>query len=363
MSKVFEKRDYQERIHEKATEYFAQPDTGVVKTLLIESPTGSGKTVMGLRLAKQLEEQGHKIGWIAHRKELLNQAMEANEDFFKIKDIKPISLFTRDPSEYKDRTVVIVDEAQHDAAKSAAILHDAIRPKIIIGLTATPYRTDKANLCFQKVVRDAGIHQLIREGYLAEFNQFIYNQEWTPHNIATLYASNPERWGKSVIYFLTTDAAVECAKLLQEAGIAANYVIGSEPREKALEAFKKNELCVLTNVAVLTEGFDEPSLRTAFVRPSSKGPTVQMAGRAFRKHPDTPVVNIVQSNDTKYPFTRHATAFNQFVMEDQKWRSIDPKNLAPIFAAQRRKIAAAKVDLPQYLKTRMERPGFINDGL
>ena len=357
----FEKREYQERIHSNALEYFAQPDTGIVKTLLIESPTGSGKTIMGLRLAKELEKQGHKIGWIAHRKELLSQAMQANENFFQIKNIKPISLFTRTPEKYKDRTVIIIDESQHDAAKSAAILHDTIRPEIIIGLTATPYRTDKVNLCFQKVVRDAGIHQLIREGYLAEFNQFIYDQAWTPNNIAALYTSDQDKWGKTIIYFLAQEAAIECAELLKKAGVAADYVIGSEPREKALKAFRNDKLMVLTNVAVLTEGFDEASLKSAFVRPSSKGPTVQMAGRAFRQYPGLPVVNIVQNEDTKYPFTRHATAFNQFVMEDGEWRSIDPKNLTPVFAAQRKKIASVKIDIPKYLKIKMQRPGFIRE--
>jgi superfamily II DNA or RNA helicase len=350
MGKVFESRSYQTRIHEKSMEYLATPKTGIAKTLMIESPTGSGKTVMAMRLAKHLESQGHKVGWIAHRKELLIQAAQCNDDFFQVEDIKYISLFTRSAEEYNDRTVVIVDEAQHDAAKSASVLHDVIRPEVIVGLTATPYRTDRAQLCFQKVIRDAGIHQLIREGFLAEFDSYMYDQEWTPSNIAKLFVDHSTKWGKSVIYFLTKADAKECAGLLKEAGIAAGYVVGSESRDEAMAAFKADELQVLTNVAVLTEGFDEPSLQTAFVRPSSKGPTVQMAGRAFRKFPGLPVCNIVQNGDTKYPFTRHATAHNQFIMEEEDWRSIDPKNLAPVFAAQRKKVAQALIEIPDFLK-------------
>lgn len=345
-----EDRDYQNRIHQNAIEYFNRPGVGISKTLLVESPTGSGKTCIGMRMAKHLESQGHKVGWIAHRKELLDQARQCNDNFFNVKDIQFISLFTRSAEDFKDRTVTIVDEAQHDAAKSASILHDVIRPDIIIGLTATPYRTDKAQLCFQKVIRDAGIHQLIREGYLAEFNQFIYDKDWTPRNVANLYIQEPNRWGKSVIYFLTTNDAIECSNYIKDAGIPCHYVIGSEPREETLQDFKDGKLQVLTNVAVLTEGFDEPSLKTAFVRPSSKGPTVQMAGRAFRKHPDIPVVNIVQSKDTSYPFTRHARAFGQYVMEEDAWRSIDSKNLEPVFTQQRRKVAQAQVELPDFLK-------------
>lgn len=352
MAKVFESRSYQTRIHDKATEYLSSDFEGIAKTLMIESPTGSGKTVMAMRLAKHLEEQGHKIGWIAHRKELLEQAESCNNDFFNVNDVKYISLFTRSPEEYQDRTVVIVDEAQHDAAKSAAVLHDVIRPKIIVGLTATPYRTDRAQLCFQKVIRDAGIHQLIREGFLAEYNSYMYDQEWTPLNVARMFYEDAAKWGKSVIYFLTQDDAKECAAILKGEGIRADYVVGSEPREEAMAAFRNDELQVLTNVAVLTEGFDEPSLQTAFVRPSSKGPTVQMAGRAFRKHPDIPVCNIVQNGDTKYPFTRHATAYNQFIMEEGEWRSIDPKNLAPFFAKQRKRVAQAVIEIPDFLKNR-----------
>ena len=64
--------------------------------------------------------------------------------------------------------LLVVDEAQHDAASSMAFLHQRIRPKYILGLSATPFRTDKVKLCFDTSIRDAGIHQLIQDGYLAK---------------------------------------------------------------------------------------------------------------------------------------------------------------------------------------------------
>jgi superfamily II DNA or RNA helicase len=363
MTKVFEQRDYQNRIHTKALDYLETPSSGIAKTVLIESPTGSGKTVMALRLAKALEEKGHKIGFVAHRKELLNQATKTNEEFFGCKTLTPISLFNRTPEQFNYCSVVVVDECQHDASKSASILHDAIRPEIIVGLTATPYRTDKAQLCFQKVIRDAGIHQLIREGYLAEFTQWIVDDEWTPENVARLYLEQPEEWGKSVIYFLTSVDALACDALLKAAGVRAACILGStKNREEILEDFKSGIIQVVTNVAVLTEGFDEPSLKTAFVRPSSKGPTVQMAGRAFRKHPDLPLVNIVQNGETRFPFTRHARAYNQMIRTADGWTSIDPKNLAPIFRKQRIKVASANYEMPQYIKKKMKKRSIMVTG-
>lgn len=361
MIKKLEQRDYQNRIHQKAIDYLATPSNGIAKTILIESPTGSGKTVMALRLAKYLEDQGLKIGFVAHRKELLSQAMSANNQFFGCESLKTISLFTRRPEQYKDRDVVIIDECQHDASKSASILHDVIRPKIIIGLTATPYRTDRAQLCFQKVIKDAGIHQLIREGYLAEFTQWVIEEDWTPENVARTYLEQPEQWGKSVIYFLTSKDAIECDKLLKAGGIRSACILGSTPkRGKILEDFSEGIVNVITNVAVLTEGFDEPSLKSAFVRPSGRGPTVQMAGRAFRKYPGLPVVNIVQNGQTRYPFTRHARPYGQRVKAAGKWINVNPKNLAPIFKAQRAKIAAAKIDYPEFLRKQQKKNRFGN---
>jgi hypothetical protein len=244
---------------------------------------------------------------------------------------------------------VLVHNCQHDASKSASILHDAIRPDYVVGLTATPYRTDNAQLCFQKVIKDAGIHQLIREGYLAEFNQWIIDSEWTPENICETYVEQPEKWGKSVIYFLTKENARACAKLLNDHGISTACVTGDSPRENTLQAFEDGVLKVLTNVAVLMEGFDCPNLKTVFVRPSSRGPTVQMAGRAFRKFPGLPVVNVVQSEDTRFPFTRHARPMDQFVKTNGKWRSISLKNLSNIFIEQTKKIANAEVDIPKFI--------------
>ena len=55
---------------------------------------------------------------------------------------------------------------------------------------------------------------------------------------------------------------------------------------------------------VLTEGFDDPTLQTVWVRPSGRGPTIQMAGRVLRKCGDM-VKQIVQCRETRHPFHTH----------------------------------------------------------
>lgn len=354
---MLESRPYQERIHQKVMNLINDHDSDTCNTILLESATGSGKTIMALRALKELEARGLRIGWIAHRRELLRQASEANETYFGIKNIQFISLFDRNPNQYKDIDIVCIDESQHDATRSAAILHEAIKPEIILGLSATPYRVDNAKLCFRHVVRDAGMRQLIMENWLAQFNQYIIDDVWTPEIVAETYVSKPDLWGKSVIYFLTVKDAKECNRLLVEKGIASECVTGNSPRERILRQFESGELKVLTNVLVLTEGLDVPNLRTVFVRPGSKAPTIQMAGRAFRKHPETPIVNVVQSKDTRFPFSRHARPQEQWLLQDEKWRRIDAKNLHGIIAAQRQKLAKAEFSVPSFLQRVQPRGG------
>lgn len=353
-----EYRDYQQRIHDKAMAYLDAEAPVKTKTCMIESACGSGKTVMALRIAKHWAFQDAKIGWIAHRRELLDQMMEANERFKEFgMPIRPISLFDRNPNRHSDLTHVVIDEAHSDATASAAMLHEAIKPLQILGLTATPYRTDNAKLMFARVIKDAGIHQLIREGWLAPFDQWMMSGDWTPENVTDTYLRDRDRWGKTVCYFAQIAKAAECADRLRAAGIKAECVTGTTPhRREVIDAFREGAIEVLTNVAVLTEGFDCCNLKTVFVRPSRRKPTVQMAGRALRKHPDTPLVNIVQNNETHYPFNRHATPKSQYLWRDNQWVSTVPKNLAPILNEQRRKILKAKVDMPEFLAKINQQP-------
>src|ERR1700688_4373450 len=70
-------RPYQQRIVAKAVNLFC--DQGL-RSILIDSPTGSGKTVMGLLIARAMQEQkGIRVGWVAMRRNLLAQAQAENE--------------------------------------------------------------------------------------------------------------------------------------------------------------------------------------------------------------------------------------------------------------------------------------------
>jgi ATP-dependent helicase IRC3 len=158
---------------------------------LLVLPTGGGKTLTAVHwLLRHYVDQGKKVLWIAHRHELLNQALETvkssayrnllpqSEDFrYRIisghgKHDRPCNIERSDDIiiaskdslnsglpdllskwvEHTDEILVVIDEAHHATAKTYRKLITAIRSNLVdrghaagfqlLGLTATPFRTD-----------------------------------------------------------------------------------------------------------------------------------------------------------------------------------------------------------------------------
>lgn len=341
-----EPRPYQQRIIQRAVDLFLKKN---LRSVLVESPTGSGKTVMGLLIARCLQEfAGLRIGWVAMRRNLLTQAAAENTGRGIGVQAEFISMFDREPPRGLD--LLIVDEAQHDAASSMAHLHNVIQPRFILGLSATPFRSDKVKLCFQSVIRDAGIQSLIQDGYLSPYHHFTI-PNFTPQAVADFYASDRERWGKSICYFHTLAQCQACAVLLRKRNIRCEVVTGSSDRDAQIDAFRAGRVDVLLNCMVLAEGFDCPELRTAFCRPSVKSLTIQMCGRAFRKHPGIAFKQIVQCQKTRWPIQRTASAAQQYLWVDGSWRSLQVNDqIDAITTRTLRALAHIDVQLPRCLQ-------------
>lgn len=352
-----EARPYQERVIHKGHTAFT--DIGV-KSCMIESPTGSGKTIMAMLLARWLQnELDLGVGWVAMRRNLLSQAKRANHDMqLGLDDPQYISMFDKHPPlrDSKGRRIdlLIVDEAQHDAATSMAHLHNIIKPRYVLGLTATPFRTDRVKLCFDKVIKDAGIHVLISQGYLSEYHQYTI-PEWNVDQVIDHYLKEPDRWGKSVMFWHRREQANECLARLLAHGVKAELVIADndpklERRERQIADFDQGKIDVLVNMYILTEGFDSPSLKTVWVRDSGKPPTIQMCGRVFRKYPGIPHKQVVQSKRTRWPIHRTATPKEALVWMGDRWASYKQnKNIETIS----NQTAVAMISIPT------EMPDFI----
>src|SRR5262249_30787312 len=310
-------RPYQQRIVARSLDLFTHHG---LRSVLIDSPTGPGKTAMALLVPGPLSDRpGLGVGWVAMRRYLLAQARAENEDKGVGVRAEFLSMFERDPPAGLD--LLVVDEAQHDAAQSMAVLHQRIRPRFILGLSATPFRADRVKLCFDTVIKDAGIQALIQDGYLSPYHLYTL-PKYDPETAAAFYLRDPKRWGRSLFYFRTVAECEKVAQALREGGVRAEVVTGNSDRDRQLTQFAAGGIDVLCNCMVLSEGFNCPQLQTVFCRPSCKSVTVQMGGRVLRQHPEHPVKQIVQCNQTRWPFPRTAAPLIQYVWADGEWRSL-----------------------------------------
>jgi superfamily II DNA or RNA helicase len=158
-------REYQVEVIQQALEQF---DAGKRK-LLIEMATGLGKTYTVALLIKQLLERaggGQRVLFIAHQIEILLQSVTAFKNVLGLGSYSFSACFAGSRPENTDLVFasfdtlygqlaelatssfdyVIVDEAHHTPARTYASVVEHFQPRLLIGLTATPWRTDNKSV-------------------------------------------------------------------------------------------------------------------------------------------------------------------------------------------------------------------------
>lgn len=315
-------RDYQEEI---IIEAFDEIITNIKNkensSILIEAPTGAGKTVIGLMIIKILETfyyPNSSTNWCAMRRELLSQAKEANNKNFKLNNkMEYVSLFS---NEIPEGEVLVMDEAHHDSTFSGANVHKMSNAKIVIGLTATPLRGDHVDLYFIKKIHSANTQRLVDQGYLMKYDHFLLS-DWNCDLIVESYLANKLNFGQTIFFVKNYEECQNLTRKLKENGIKVEMVhskLNNKDRELFVKQFKNKELDCLVNINVLTEGFDYDDLRTVYCRPSQRSLTKQMAGRCLRLSELYSHVNIVQSTNTLFKYFNEVKPTNSYKYNNDK---------------------------------------------
>lgn len=304
--------------------------------------TGGGKTVVFSIIARMSRAAGLPVLVLAHRRELIDQAIT------KIRDVDPEARIGRmqgATKEYRAEVVVgsiqtcctptslallatrrwgliVVDETHHTVAPTyLRVLRElgAYKPDgpLVLGVTATLDRTD--GLALEQVFEDVieptvGLADLIRQGYLvpprgirvriAELDLSRVKRTAGDLNAGQLGAAMtasmaPQRiieaWaehakGRPTVAFLPTIAvSMELAEAFRAAGYRAVHVDGESPdedREAALKASAAGEMDVICNVNLFGEGTDMPWISCVVLRMTSSGIVYQQqVGRGLRLSP------------------------------------------------------------------------------
>ncbi len=314
-----------------------------VLNLLGVAAVGAGKTIIASTLIKlHLNSPEKRVLFLAHREELLGQTVEklamidnqivagieqgrnvcppnAQVMVASIATVKNIQRLAR-WSPLKNISLVIVDECHHSTAASYTDVLDEIAKqnpaRHLLGITATPIRMDgeSLSLIFDALAFRVDMPELLDLGFLCPIrgltirtNTSIENVpvsadgDYDPDKLAdavdtearnrvivqSYLARGEDR--PAIVFVANVRHAEHVALEFRKHGIAAQAVTGQQKkdeRRKIIEAYSRGEIQVLTNCAVLTEGFDAP--RTACVvaaRPTRSPVTYpQQLGRGLRLH-------------------------------------------------------------------------------
>ena len=311
------------------------------RRLLVCLPTGAGKTVIFSRLA---ELARRPVLVLAHREELISQAREKLQQALQGSAVVAIergaergahdahvlvcsirSLHERRLAELvraREIGLVIYDECHHAAAEdNLRVLRQlgVFEPNwagTLLGFTATTARGDGQglNAIFQRIVYSRALPDLIDDGYLSPLRGYRISTsaDLTRLSGAGLDFRDDElseavdieernalvarsiqelaRDRRTIAFCVTVNHARNLCRSLNVLGVPAGIVHGalqSDRRAAALAEFRAGTTQVLCNVAVLTEGFDDPGVSCiAMARPTrSEGLYAQCVGRGTRLYP------------------------------------------------------------------------------
>ncbi len=203
----------------------------------------------------------------------------------------------------------------------------SINPKLVLGITATPGRSDGKALAkiYKKIVYSYDLRKAIENGYLSELcgikvqtNTSLdgikltvgdFNAEELSDTINTTYRNQiaVKSWlehgeGRQTICFTANiKHAQDLAAMFQHYGIKAEAVWGIDPdRANKLARYASGETTIILNCNLLTEGFDNPATSCILLASPTKSSIVyvQRVGRGTRLYPNKPnclVIDLVDS--------------------------------------------------------------------
>ena len=272
------------------------------KSVLIQLPTGGGKTALASYMVKGVQDKNKTTWFCVHRKDLIRQTA-VTFDQFNIPYSYIASGYSHDPyakthicsidtlrkrlDKLPAPDVLMVDESHMAASSTWSKLIKTCRDNgsWVIGLTATPIRTDGSGLDdqFDDMVRGPSMRWLIDNGFLSEYKLYAphvpdmsgvgkrygeYAQDQLAEKMMKDRARIKDALGQykklaagklSLLYAVSREDSKNTAAEFCAAGIPAVHMDGEtsmEERRRLINKFADREIQVLTNVALMDTGFD-----------------------------------------------------------------------------------------------------------
>jgi len=323
---IYEDRPYQSKLVEDARLAIRN---GARRPLIV-LPTGGGKTKVACDIILGAVAKGKRILFLAHRRELIFQPSGKLDDLgvdhgivmaqhWRSKPELPVqvasiqTLVNRQLAHEPD--LIFIDEAHRTRAKTYIDIIERHHAAVVIGLTATPIRSDGKGLgnIFDVLVHGPSVTQLTAGGYLVPWRGFApgkpnlagvkktggdYSQAGLQRAMdrPTITGDILAHWRRHAENRLTfgfacgIEHSIQLRDTFLAAGIPAAHVdaeTDSQERADLFQALRESRIRVLWNVGIATEGIDIPPVSCAILaRPTcSTGLFLQMCGRILRPYP------------------------------------------------------------------------------
>lgn len=309
---------------------------------LIVSATGTGKTY--LAAFDVLAYQPRKMLFIVHREQILEKAKESFQKVIGGKDsdygilsgnkketgakylFATIQTLSKDPQlaqfakDYFD--YILIDEVHKSGAATYKKVLEYFEPDFLLGMTATPERTDRINifeLFDYNIPYEIRLQDALEEDLLCPFHYFgvtAYEKDGdiieetedlkylaTEERVKFLlekidYYGCDKNKARGLIFCSRKDEAELLANRFNEMGRASTYLTGDHSiseREKEIERLEADELEYIFTVDIFNEGIDIPKINQVVMLRGTQSNIVflQQLGRGLRKDPSKEFVTVI----------------------------------------------------------------------
>lgn len=327
---VLNLRDYQLETNREVWRAFRE-----VQAVLLQAPTGAGKTVSGAHLISMRREHAkERVLVLAHRREIVAQTLCKLEDAgietgIIMADVAPMdwadvqvaSIDTlwarRKHQSFPEAQLLVIDEVHRAGSERHLALIDHYKQQgaKILGLTATPIRNDGFGLgnIFDRMVRTPDMPWLIEHGYLVPVDYRVgivpdvtgvkltageYNkaQLESVMDATVLIGDIVDNWQryaadrKTMVFASGVAHSIHLTNQFKAAGVKAVHIDGETDngiRDRLFREINSGEIQVICNAMVYVEGTDIPCISCIVDAAPSKSiiKYLQSGGRGMRPFP------------------------------------------------------------------------------
>ncbi len=333
------------------------------KRICAVAPCGSGKTIMTGWMIRETAQNGKRVIFMVHRKELIEQTSKTfsqlgiehgiimtgvKPNYEPLVQIASVQTLIKRLEKVPPPELLIVDECHHILAKSYLAIINHWESVFVIGVTATPLRLGGITLndVFKTMILGPTVSGLIREKFLTNFEYYCSENPIDTSKLHIKYGEYIEREifelmdrpsvlkdvvksyeqfanGKqAIVYCVNVKHSEDTAETFNFYGITAAHVDGStrkSERERIIEEFREGKITVLCNAELFGEGFDVPNCDCVILNRPTHSLTlyIQQSMRCMRPDPNNP--------DKIAIILDHVGNYKRFgpVDKDRKW-SLEP---------------------------------------